>query len=132
MKNLSSSTAVSPGQNPFKTSYKFQHNVDKSVAKKLTLAISDKIFTFSKNFLSFMKLWYILEAIHSGCLLAKNIETTWCPLTKKLKKLSWKLNKVTRTTLKTIYWGHLSTIKIVHHIKSSIAFTVNHSLLVLY
>ena len=48
MKNLSSSTTVFPCQNPFKTSYKTQHNVDKSVVKNLTLAISDKIFTMVK------------------------------------------------------------------------------------
>ena len=36
---------------------------------------------------------YKLEAIHSGCLLAKNIETICCSLTKKLKKLSWKFKE---------------------------------------
>ena len=36
---------------------------------------------------------YKLEAIHSGCLLAKNIETTCCALTKKLKRLSLKFKE---------------------------------------
>ena len=33
------------------------------------------------------------DKIDSGCLLTKNIENTRCPLTKKLKKLSWKFKE---------------------------------------
>lgn len=63
MKNLGSSTIASPCQNPSETYNKAKQNVDKSVTKKLVsrlkpqnLNYNKTKLSFSKNFLSFMKL----------------------------------------------------------------------------
>ena len=63
-----------------------------------TLDTNPVLQCIRENFMNFE-----LEAIHSDCLLAKNIETKCCPLSKNSKNHHGRLKKVKKHTLKTIY-----------------------------